>query len=357
MIRDYVLAWLMSVALEALEAACSPWVPSWRECWWLRWLVDVALCNALGIYLGMLACRRLELRVFDWVGWRRRKAVIAAAPRRHGRGRQRRRPRARGGGTGGGQSTGSTGSSGMDSSSDDSESACSGGGGGVRQRRGGRQQPLLRAFAKAWVRYDWGVFTSTERFLAVLAVCGAMCAIFVNTPLLAVGLGVEGERCRWEGWFGTGGWSHPGMLRAALWFTAGPLAINEAYLYVSNAALGKIGSRAWLATITVATESLVSLKHARRSIAHTATAAEEEAAQAAAGAAAAEVELAAAAASASGDSTRVLLQGVGGVLVALCAIILCRCSAPRRAPSARAAGVGLGVPARAQHQHDHQHGD
>jgi len=41
-------------------------LPNFAECWWDAVLLDVFLCNALGIHIGMWICQRMELRTFKW---------------------------------------------------------------------------------------------------------------------------------------------------------------------------------------------------------------------------------------------------------------------------------------------------
>lgn len=41
-------------------------LPNFQECWWDALILDVLLCNGLGIAVGMLICRLLEMRVFHW---------------------------------------------------------------------------------------------------------------------------------------------------------------------------------------------------------------------------------------------------------------------------------------------------
>ena len=41
-------------------------LPNFYECWWDAFLLDVLICNGLGIWLGMWICRRLEMRNYHW---------------------------------------------------------------------------------------------------------------------------------------------------------------------------------------------------------------------------------------------------------------------------------------------------
>ncbi|PAA57415.1 hypothetical protein BOX15_Mlig026893g1 [Macrostomum lignano] len=66
LLRHYGLAWLLSVNWEITELAFSHILPNFRECWWDIVLLDVLLCNGLGIYLGMQLCKWLEMRSYHW---------------------------------------------------------------------------------------------------------------------------------------------------------------------------------------------------------------------------------------------------------------------------------------------------
>lgn len=41
-------------------------LPNFAECWWDQVILDILLCNGGGIWLGMTACRFLEMRTYQW---------------------------------------------------------------------------------------------------------------------------------------------------------------------------------------------------------------------------------------------------------------------------------------------------
>jgi Phosphatidyl serine synthase len=41
-------------------------LPNFAECWWDALLLDVVICNGLGIWLGMFIARKLEMRNYRW---------------------------------------------------------------------------------------------------------------------------------------------------------------------------------------------------------------------------------------------------------------------------------------------------
>ena len=41
-------------------------LPNFAECWWDTLILDVLLCNGLGIWIGMVICRKLEMHDYHW---------------------------------------------------------------------------------------------------------------------------------------------------------------------------------------------------------------------------------------------------------------------------------------------------
>eukprot|EP00878_Enallax_costatus_P043711 GHUV01051770.1.p1 GENE.GHUV01051770.1~~GHUV01051770.1.p1 ORF type:complete len:341 (+),score=51.35 GHUV01051770.1:106-1128(+) len=70
LIRNTTLLWAYSIGFELLEATFAHMLPNFQECWWDSWVLDVAICNSLGIYLGMATVRWLDCRYtnYNWQG-------------------------------------------------------------------------------------------------------------------------------------------------------------------------------------------------------------------------------------------------------------------------------------------------
>jgi phosphatidylserine synthase 2 len=68
-LRDYWILWIISVFFEFMEYLLQFHLPNFAECWWDHWVLDVALCNALGIWAGMKTCDYFEMRTYSWQGW------------------------------------------------------------------------------------------------------------------------------------------------------------------------------------------------------------------------------------------------------------------------------------------------
>lgn len=65
-LRHYVICWYISVMWEFTEIAFSHLLPNFAECWWDILFLDILLCNGLGIWVGMVICRKLEMRTYHW---------------------------------------------------------------------------------------------------------------------------------------------------------------------------------------------------------------------------------------------------------------------------------------------------
>ena len=68
MFRDAWFCWVTSILFEILEYTFAHWLPNFTECWWDHFILDVLVCNAAGIFLGMKTCRMLEVKEYNWAG-------------------------------------------------------------------------------------------------------------------------------------------------------------------------------------------------------------------------------------------------------------------------------------------------
>uniref|UniRef100_A0A1I8IDS3 Phosphatidylserine synthase n=1 Tax=Macrostomum lignano TaxID=282301 RepID=A0A1I8IDS3_9PLAT len=66
LLRHYGLTWLLSINWEITEMAFSHILPNFQECWWDIVILDVFVCNGVGIFIGMQLCRWLEMRSYHW---------------------------------------------------------------------------------------------------------------------------------------------------------------------------------------------------------------------------------------------------------------------------------------------------
>ncbi|KAI6180453.1 Phosphatidylserine synthase 1 [Aphelenchoides besseyi] len=66
LIRHWIICWYISIAWELTEVFFAHLLPNFQECWWDAIFLDVILCNGLGITIGLLICRMLEMRTYHW---------------------------------------------------------------------------------------------------------------------------------------------------------------------------------------------------------------------------------------------------------------------------------------------------
>nr|XP_032815999.1 phosphatidylserine synthase 2-like [Petromyzon marinus] len=65
-IRDWWMCTIMSVMFEFLEYSLEHQLPNFSECWWDHWIMDVLVCNGLGIYCGMKTLEWLSIKPYRW---------------------------------------------------------------------------------------------------------------------------------------------------------------------------------------------------------------------------------------------------------------------------------------------------
>merc|ERR1719369_2663594 len=65
-IRHYGILWSISIMWELTEMVFGHLLPNFYECWWDNLVLDVLLCNGLGIFTGMQVCKYLEMREYKW---------------------------------------------------------------------------------------------------------------------------------------------------------------------------------------------------------------------------------------------------------------------------------------------------
>ncbi|XP_072615326.1 phosphatidylserine synthase 2 isoform X1 [Vulpes vulpes] len=68
MIRDWWMCTIVSVMFEFLEYSLEHQLPNFSECWWDHWIMDVLVCNGLGIYCGMKTLEWLSMKTYKWQG-------------------------------------------------------------------------------------------------------------------------------------------------------------------------------------------------------------------------------------------------------------------------------------------------
>lgn len=64
------ILWAISVMWEITEMAFAHLLPNFVECWWDALILDVLICNGLGIWCGLKICKILEMREYKWASIR-----------------------------------------------------------------------------------------------------------------------------------------------------------------------------------------------------------------------------------------------------------------------------------------------
>ena len=88
-IRHYGLLWSVSIMWELTEMVFGHLLPNFYECWWDNLILDVLVCNGLGILTGMQVCKFFEMREFKWesikdkptIGGKFKRALMQFTPR------------------------------------------------------------------------------------------------------------------------------------------------------------------------------------------------------------------------------------------------------------------------------------
>ncbi|XP_077288903.1 phosphatidylserine synthase 1 homolog l(3)77CDf isoform X2 [Arctopsyche grandis] len=70
LVRHMGLLWAISCMWEITEIAFIHLLPNFLECWWDSIILDVLICNGLGIWCGLAICKALEMREYKWVSIR-----------------------------------------------------------------------------------------------------------------------------------------------------------------------------------------------------------------------------------------------------------------------------------------------
>ncbi|CAD6187929.1 unnamed protein product [Caenorhabditis auriculariae] len=66
LIRHGVMCWYISICWEVTEMFFTQLLPNFAECWWDALVLDILLCNGLGIWLGLKICHFFEMRNYHW---------------------------------------------------------------------------------------------------------------------------------------------------------------------------------------------------------------------------------------------------------------------------------------------------
>jgi phosphatidylserine synthase 2 len=65
LLRDWRICMIISVGFEICERLLKPWFPNFNECWWDSIIIDIIICNGLGIYIGMKLVKYFTLMPWE----------------------------------------------------------------------------------------------------------------------------------------------------------------------------------------------------------------------------------------------------------------------------------------------------
>jgi len=66
--RDWKILLFLSIGFELMELTFAHMLPNFNECWWDSWILDVVLCNNLGMLIGLFWIQKREAYGNEWVG-------------------------------------------------------------------------------------------------------------------------------------------------------------------------------------------------------------------------------------------------------------------------------------------------
>ncbi|CAI2356431.1 unnamed protein product [Caenorhabditis sp. 36 PRJEB53466] len=66
LIRHGIICWYISISWELTEIVFTQLLPNFAECWWDALILDVLVCNGLGIFAGLQICKWFSMRSFHW---------------------------------------------------------------------------------------------------------------------------------------------------------------------------------------------------------------------------------------------------------------------------------------------------
>lgn len=67
--RDLKMCWILSISFEIVEITFQHIMENFKECWWDHVIIDVLICNNVGIMIGLWISNKFcEYREYEWIG-------------------------------------------------------------------------------------------------------------------------------------------------------------------------------------------------------------------------------------------------------------------------------------------------
>eukprot|EP01102_Stenamoeba_stenopodia_P009074 TRINITY_DN2659_c0_g1_i2.p1 TRINITY_DN2659_c0_g1~~TRINITY_DN2659_c0_g1_i2.p1 ORF type:complete len:258 (+),score=36.83 TRINITY_DN2659_c0_g1_i2:477-1250(+) len=200
-VRDVYLIWGLSVLFEIMEYTFEDILHNFRECWWDHFILDVLICNGLGIALGSWTCKYLRMKEYNWMG----------AP--------------------------------SSTSKSDSNSQ-------TRRKmslKSMMKSVLSRFTPVSFEDYQWAIFSCPKRFCYMLGLIICFEIVELNAFFLKALL-----------------WLPPphfiNLIRLSIWFFISLPAFREFYHFIVTPSCKKLGTMAWLSLAVMGTEMLICFK-------------------------------------------------------------------------------------------------
>jgi phosphatidylserine synthase 2 len=80
-LRNEAMLWTLSILFELMEKTFQHMLSNFNECWWDSWVLDVLVCNALGIVTGLATVRYFRSKRYNWRGISEQPTLLAKAKR------------------------------------------------------------------------------------------------------------------------------------------------------------------------------------------------------------------------------------------------------------------------------------
>ena len=80
-LRNSVMLWTISILFEFMELTFQHMLPNFNECWWDSWVLDVLVCNNIGIITGLMTVRWFGSQTYNWRGISAQPTITAKAKR------------------------------------------------------------------------------------------------------------------------------------------------------------------------------------------------------------------------------------------------------------------------------------
>ncbi|KAI8481704.1 Phosphatidylserine synthase 2 [Branchiostoma belcheri] len=200
-LRNVWITNVISVMFEFLEYTLEHQLPNFNECWWDHWIMDVLICNGLGIWCGMKTVEYLKMKPYHWRGlWH------------------------------------------------------------IPTYRGKMRRMVAQFTPYNWTSFDWKPTLSLKRWLAVLGIIAMWLIAELNTFYLKSILWIPPPN--WINWARLAMYVPASAVafRETFQFLDDPRRLQETFQFLDDPTCKKFGQQAWILAAIVITELLIVMK-------------------------------------------------------------------------------------------------